>query len=79
MQEVVLAKNLIIICHEDMIEWGVLEILDDFFSKAKWTTFFFTPLLVSDPRFKVAQVFTIQNHGNSINTHTTKSSSHKRL
>jgi hypothetical protein len=61
-QEAVLARTSIIVCHEDMIDWGALESLDYFFSRAKWTDFFGV-LMDSDPKFRAANIYTIKNHG----------------
>jgi hypothetical protein len=39
-QEVVLARKLFIICHDDMVEWEALENLDKFFSRPAWIKVF---------------------------------------
>jgi hypothetical protein len=61
-QEVVLARKVIIVCHNDMIEWEALESLDKLFSRPKWREVF-AVLQGSDAKFIAAKVSTFKNHG----------------
>lgn len=60
LQELVLARNAVLVCHNDMIEWEAIEGLETIFSNLKWRSFF-QIFKDTDVSFKAAGVKKIKH------------------